>query len=68
MNKKGFIGETALIVIGAVVFGIITVKTVNINLKTTEGKVENSKITLTELTKSNGKTIWCKIRGKSNCN
>ena len=67
MRNKGIVGEMVFVVGMAVAVWCVATASFNVTYKTEEGKVKAKGIGLTELTKQNGRTIWCKMQGKTNC-
>ena len=64
MNKKGFVGPILFYIAAVVITGIVL--DASFDLEKNEGQ-KYPRITATELTQKNGKTIWCKMKGRTDC-
>ena len=68
MNKRGEVATVASILFGIYIFGGVLLTAINFDVHKNEGESLKAKVSWTELSKKNGKTIWCKMQCKKNCN
>lgn len=64
MNNKGVVGEVFLVIAAVVIFGNVVLSSVNFRVEKQEGGSLEHKFGFTELSKQNGRTIWCKMQNK----